>query len=67
MLNAVILEIDETLMDNEELMGIKTIHVKEGNYYFLGYVGIIKEKNNSCSRRLCSLKARIVKTKNDTM
>jgi len=38
-----VLELDETLSENEKMIGVQTIGVKEGNHNLVGYVATIKD------------------------
>lgn len=40
-----VLELDETLSENEKMIGVQTIGVKEGNHNLVGYVATIKDFN----------------------
>lgn len=57
MLVPLILELDEVLNEDEVMIGIKTIGLKEGNKSMLGYVAIIKNFNLYNDIRYANLKA----------
>lgn len=55
-----VLELDETLSENEKMIGVQTIGVKEGNHNLVGYVATIKDFNadDYLSIRYGNLKSR---------
>ena len=57
-LTPLILELDEELAKDEEMIDIHTINLNECGMSYLGYIAVIRQKNDHLNIRYGNLRAR---------